>query len=104
MQINQIQEENSGIMGGTFLRRHQIPKPGKRGEYYKWEDLQIGEDVEMYGVTYHIVDCDQFTRVCNFYQITISYTILILSCIYLCLFVYIHPELLLHGESSAGSV
>lgn len=63
MQINEIRGDNSGIPQGTFLRRHQFPKPGRRGEYYKWEDFNLGEDIEIYGITYHIVDCDQFTKV-----------------------------------------
>ena len=63
MQLNEIGADNSGIVQGTFLRRHQIPKPGRRGEFYKFEDLNIGEDIEIYSVVYHIVACDEFTRV-----------------------------------------
>ncbi|KAH7826937.1 putative EF-hand domain-containing protein 1 [Monocercomonoides exilis] len=62
MQINETRQDCSGIPQGTKLRRHQFPKAGTTGEYLKWEDLNIGLDIEIYGVVYHIVDCDKFTR------------------------------------------
>ncbi|KAA6399325.1 MAG: putative EF-hand domain-containing protein [Streblomastix strix] len=48
------------------IRRHLIPKPGEVNSFYRWDDLNLGMDVEIYGVTYHIVDCDEFTK--NFFN------------------------------------
>ncbi|KAA6362445.1 MAG: hypothetical protein EZS28_042028, partial [Streblomastix strix] len=48
------------------IRRHLIPKPGEVNLFYRRDDLNLGIDVEIYGVTYHIVDCDEFTK--NFFN------------------------------------
>ncbi|KAK2952068.1 putative flagellar protofilament ribbon protein rib74 [Blattamonas nauphoetae] len=68
MQINEFRQDNSGIPQGTRVRRHQFPKPGEIGIVYHWDDLDIGIDVEIYGVVYHIVDADEFTK--NFFRKT----------------------------------
>ncbi|KAK2956544.1 putative EF-hand domain-containing protein 1 [Blattamonas nauphoetae] len=68
MQINEFRQDNSGIPQGTRVRRHQFPKPGDTGIYYHWDDFDIGIDVEIYGVVYHIVDADEFTK--NFFRKT----------------------------------
>jgi hypothetical protein len=44
------------------VRRNRIPKTTP-GDFWHWKDFNIGIDVTMYGVVYHIVDCDSFTKV-----------------------------------------
>jgi len=52
--------ENSGIPQGVLIKRHRIPKAN--GQHVSLEDLQISTELEMYGRTFRIVDCDEFTR------------------------------------------
>lgn len=58
--------QNSGLLQGKLLRRHQMPK-NDRGDHYHWKDLNRGMNITMYGRTYRIVDCDPFTQVCCLY-------------------------------------
>ncbi|XP_035473965.2 EF-hand domain-containing protein 1 isoform X1 [Scophthalmus maximus] len=53
--------KNSGIPQGKRLKRQRLPK-NERGERYRWKDLNIGMDLEVYGVKYHITQCDAFTK------------------------------------------
>ncbi|NWU91863.1 EFHC1 protein, partial [Upupa epops] len=53
---------NSGLPQGKLIRRHRVPK-NDRGDHYHWKDLNRGMNITMYGRTYRIVDCDQFTQV-----------------------------------------
>ncbi|XP_054474886.1 EF-hand domain-containing protein 1 [Anoplopoma fimbria] len=53
--------ENSGIQQGKRIKRQRLPK-NERGEYFQWRDLNIGMDLEVYGVKYHITQCDTFTK------------------------------------------
>ncbi|XP_040017431.1 EF-hand domain-containing protein 1 isoform X2 [Gasterosteus aculeatus] len=53
--------ENSGLPQGKRIKRQRLPK-NERGEHYHWKDLNIGADLEAYGVTYHITQCDAFTE------------------------------------------
>ncbi|XP_055014486.1 EF-hand domain-containing protein 1-like [Boleophthalmus pectinirostris] len=53
--------ENSGIPQGKRIKRQRLPK-NEFGEYYTWTDLNVAMDMEVYGVKYHIVDCDAFTK------------------------------------------
>lgn len=62
IQINEPQQENSGINQGgklAFLRRHAIPKGG--GQFVSSTDLKLGTEVTFYGRSFRIVDCDAFT-------------------------------------------
>ena len=68
MSINEDFQANSGMPHGNLVKRHRIPLPkdanglfsGKK--FYVKDDLEIGKDLEIYGRTYRIVDCDAFTR------------------------------------------
>lgn len=90
--VQQSPEENSGLMHGTLVARHKVPKTskgtgwatlnahdlvasvtgGSEGgsgvdataphEYVDWRDLSVGVEVEIYGKIYHIADADEFTR------------------------------------------
>lgn len=53
--------ENSGIPQGKRIKRQRLPK-NERGEHYQWKDLNLGMDLKVYGVKYHITHCDAFTK------------------------------------------
>ncbi|KAM9339244.1 EF-hand domain-containing protein 1 [Symphorus nematophorus] len=53
--------ENSGIPQGTRVKRQRLPK-NERGDHYQWKELNLGMDLEAYGVKYHITQCDTFTK------------------------------------------
>ncbi|XP_043285106.1 EF-hand domain-containing protein 1-like [Venturia canescens] len=53
--------ENSGFRQGRLVKRGKIPKHPD-GRVYHWKDLDIGIDMVIYGIVYHTVDCDLFTR------------------------------------------
>jgi hypothetical protein len=59
---NSLFVQNSGLQQGRLVRRNRIPKTTP-GDFWHWKDFNIGIDVTMYGVVYHIVDCDSFTKV-----------------------------------------
>ncbi|KAM5256915.1 EF-hand domain-containing protein 1 [Ctenodactylus gundi] len=53
--------ENSGISQGKLIKRHRLSK-NNVGDHYHWKDLNRGINITVYGKTFHIVDCDQFTQ------------------------------------------
>lgn len=57
--------ENSGIPQGTFIKRQRHPK-NDNGDHYHWKDLNVGINITLYGRTFRIVSCDQFTQVTKF--------------------------------------
>lgn len=61
LQLSEPKIENSGIPQGQFLRRHRVPRPDGMG-FVGPDDFRCGQDVELYGRTYHITGCDRFTR------------------------------------------
>ncbi|KAL1497117.1 hypothetical protein ABEB36_008127 [Hypothenemus hampei] len=54
--------ENSGLLQGKLVRRGKIPKYDNTESFWHWKDLQVGKDLAFYGIVYHTVDCDVFTR------------------------------------------
>ncbi|XP_050306827.1 EF-hand domain-containing protein 1-like [Anthonomus grandis grandis] len=52
---------NSGLLQGKLVKRSKIPKY-EDGSYWHWKDFQVGKDLAFYGIVYHTVDCDLFTR------------------------------------------
>ncbi|KAL8270213.1 hypothetical protein Esti_005888 [Eimeria stiedai] len=69
--------KNSGYAPcATFLRRGRLPKKlegvswsdsnQSRSEFYLAEDFIVGKDIDVYGRSFHIYDCDAFTR--QFYR------------------------------------
>ncbi|XP_024147728.1 EF-hand domain-containing protein 1 [Oryzias melastigma] len=61
MEVVEPKVENSGLDQGIRLTRHKIPK-NDQGQCYLWKDLNIGMDLKLYGCTYHITQCDAFTK------------------------------------------
>lgn len=59
--VSEPRQDNSGIPQGSLIKRHRIPKPIGNG-YYTVEDLAIGAEVTLYGKTFRLVSCDEFTK------------------------------------------
>eukprot|EP01138_Halocafeteria_seosinensis_P016387 gb/GECG01016718.1/.p1 GENE.gb/GECG01016718.1/~~gb/GECG01016718.1/.p1 ORF type:complete len:823 (+),score=122.84 gb/GECG01016718.1/:1-2469(+) len=72
---------NSGMPQGKYLYKHKIPKSkefqdgdlkasnpnaalqlSRKSSRLDWTDFRIGEDIKIYGKTYHIYGCDTATR------------------------------------------
>jgi len=53
--------ENSGIPQGSFLKRHRVPREDGMG-FVGPDDFRCGQEISLYGRTYHITGCDRFTR------------------------------------------
>ena len=47
---------------GMRVRRHRIVK-NDLAECYNWRDLNLRQNLPIYGTVYRLCDCDQFTRV-----------------------------------------
>ncbi|XP_030054589.1 EF-hand domain-containing protein 1 isoform X2 [Microcaecilia unicolor] len=61
--IYEAQIRNSGIIGGKFLERTRIPKPGSsidNPSYYGPSDFTIGSVVEVYGNRFILTDADEY--------------------------------------------
>jgi len=43
------------------VRRGKISKKSPES-FYSWKDFNIGKDIELNGIVFHISDCDEFTR------------------------------------------
>ncbi len=54
--------ENSGLPQGKLVNRQKIPKDND-GNTYMWTDLNVGNDVTIYARTFHIYDCNAWTKV-----------------------------------------
>ncbi|CAF3034459.1 unnamed protein product [Rotaria sp. Silwood2] len=54
-------QENSGIPQGKLIRRHRFPK-NDQGETYNFRDINLGQNLSVYGKVFRICDCDAFTR------------------------------------------
>jgi Ca2+-binding EF-hand superfamily protein len=60
--VSEPRQDNSGIaFQGCMVKRHQIPRPNGQG-FVHFQDIDVGSDTTFYGRTYHITDCDAFTR------------------------------------------
>ena len=61
LEITEMKVSNSGIGGGTFLKRSHVPHT-ESGRVLAKEDFAVGGDVEIFGRKFHVFDCDNFTR------------------------------------------
>lgn len=62
MDISEPKVQNSGMTQGLFVKRHRIPKPGHDAGFYTADDLSCGTNITVYGRTFRISDCDDFTH------------------------------------------
>ncbi|KIY98702.1 EF-hand domain-containing protein 1 [Monoraphidium neglectum] len=62
LQVAEPKQDNSGIPQGIFVRRHQVPRGDGSGATIVPADLAVGATIDVYGRTFFLVDCDQFTR------------------------------------------
>ena len=60
MQIVEKPTKNSGIVGGTIMKKTVLMKPD--GNTYSPYDFQLGAELVIYNRRYRLVDCDNFTR------------------------------------------
>lgn len=56
-----ISQQNCGLQQGRIVRRGKISKKSSQ-DFYSWKDFNIGSDVQLNGIMFHISDCDEFTR------------------------------------------
>lgn len=60
MQIVEKPTKNSGIVGGTIMKKTTLTKPDGSG--YTPYDFQLGAELVIYNRRYRLVDCDAYTR------------------------------------------
>ena len=53
--------ENSGIPQGKFIKRQRLPR-NDVGDHYSWKDINLGQNLAVYGYVFRITDCDQYTK------------------------------------------
>uniref|UniRef100_A0A8C2L6T8 EF-hand domain-containing family member C2 n=1 Tax=Cyprinus carpio TaxID=7962 RepID=A0A8C2L6T8_CYPCA len=60
-------QRNSGVIGGKFLKRGQVKKPGQElfksemSEYFKAQDLYVGARLDLNNQPFQLLDADEFT-------------------------------------------
>lgn len=62
MHIDEIREENSGIVQGYFVKRQRAEKEEHPGVFIYWQDFNLCSDIFLYGKKFRICDCDEFTK------------------------------------------
>jgi hypothetical protein len=62
--IEEHKERNSGMSQGVVLRRMRVENPRAEvyGDIYTLADLNVGVEIDLSGIVYHIYDCDDMTR------------------------------------------
>jgi len=61
MSMTEPKVENSGIPQGQFLKRHRVQRDDGQG-FIGPDDFRVGQEITIYGRTYHLTGCDRFTR------------------------------------------
>lgn len=51
---------NSGILQGVLIKRQRLPKTST--DFFNFSDFAVGNNVTFYAKTFHIYNCDKFTR------------------------------------------
>ena len=59
-------QENSGLPQGEILKRKKVLKANKSGKNIGIEDFIVGQDINIFGKTIRLYDCDPYTR--EFYE------------------------------------
>jgi len=65
VEMTELIDDNSGMVGGTFFKRQQL-KVDDRRHVSPDEDLRCGSNIEVYSRVFRIVAMDEFT--CAFYE------------------------------------
>ena len=60
--VYEPQQRNSGIVEGKFLERKRYKNGSKGHDYFTATDLIVGSDVIINSYSFHILDCDEFTK------------------------------------------
>ncbi|KAI9183565.1 hypothetical protein H9P43_004483 [Blastocladiella emersonii ATCC 22665] len=58
--VTEPPQPNSGILQGVLIKRQRLPKTST--DFYSVHDFNIGTNLTFYGKTFHITDCDEFTK------------------------------------------
>lgn len=61
VQIKEIKVANSGMPQGEFIKRHRALKNNTEREFVTWEDLNLRQNIVVYGKAFRICSCDEFT-------------------------------------------
>lgn len=64
--IREKSTPNSGLPVGNILRRQRVPKGADSSEMLTPLDFNVGKDVSIFAITYHIATTDDYTR--DYYQ------------------------------------
>lgn len=62
MHIDELREENSGIVQGYFIKRQRCPKEGTKDDYITWRDFNLQSEIFLFGKKFRICSCDDFTN------------------------------------------
>ena len=63
IQVTEPKVHNSGLLQGAFLHKIKANEfVNDKGEALRTKDLQVGKDMSIFGRTFHLFDCDAFTR------------------------------------------
>ena len=62
MHIDEIREENSGIVQGYFIKRQRCQKEGLKNIFINWRDFNLQKDIFLFGKKFRICNCDEFTK------------------------------------------
>ena len=62
MHIDEIREENSGIVQGYFIKRQRCQKEGKKNVFITWRDFNLRGEIFLFGKKFRICDCDDYTK------------------------------------------
>ena len=49
MHIDEVREENSGIVQGYFVKRQRCQKEGEKGVYITWRDFNLRNEIFLFG-------------------------------------------------------
>jgi len=55
-------QRNSGFVSGKFLEKGKYKNMERDGAYFLPTDFMLGKDVVINGYSFHIFDCDEFTK------------------------------------------
>lgn len=60
--IDEIREENSGIVQGYFVKRQRCEKEDQPGVFIYWKEFNLCSEIFLFGKKFRICDCDEFSK------------------------------------------